>query len=137
MKAVRLIRSQGLKQRMEEPEVFMGRMNRLCIQMSQARTQPEHQRRRKRIFRKIDKLVMVVRAHAKRYRQLLDEQWEKTQWTRKQAEQVLGRMDNVLEQLPAARRQARERILKGQPVKNEDKILRLYESQAQVLVGHK
>jgi len=36
MKSVRLIRQQGLKHRMEEPEVFMGRMNRLCIEMSQA-----------------------------------------------------------------------------------------------------
>lgn len=137
MRAVRLIRTQGLKQRMEDPEVFMSRMNRLCIEMSQARTQPDNQRRRKRIFRKIDKLAHVVKGHARRYRQQLDEQWEKTQWTRKQTEQVLGRMDNVLEQLPAARRQARQRILKEEPVKNEEKILSLYEPDAQVIVRHK
>ena len=137
MKSVRLIREQGLKHRMEEPQVFMSRMNRLCIQMSQARIQPDHQRRRKRIFRKIDKLAQVVRGHARRYRQQLDEQWEKTEWTRKQAEQVLGRMDNVLRQLPAARRQARQRILKQEPVRNDEKILSLYEPQARVIVRHK
>jgi hypothetical protein len=137
MKSVRLIRQQGLKHRMEEPEVFMGRMNGLCIQMSQARIQPDHQRRRKRIFRKIDQLAQVVRGHARRYRQQLEEQWEKTQWTRKQAQQVLSRMDNVLRQLPAARRQARQRILKQEPVRNEEKILSLYEPQARVIVRHK
>ena len=137
MKSVRLIRAQGLKHRMEEPARFMSRMNRLCIEMSQARTQPDNQRRRKRIFRKIDKLAQVVRGHAKRYRQQLDQQWEKTDWTRPQTEQVLGRMDNVLGQLPAARRQARQRILKQEPVKNEDKILSLYEPQARVIVRHK
>jgi len=137
MKSVRLIRQQGLKHRMEEPEVFMGRMNGLCIQMSQARIQPDHQRRRKGIFRKIDQLAQVVRGHARRYRQQLEEQWEKTEWTRKQTQQVLSRMDNVLSQLPAARRQARQRILKQEPVRNEEKILSLYERQARVIVRHK
>ena len=108
MKAVVLIRQQGLKHRMEEPQLFMSRMNRLCIEMSQARTQPDNQRRRKRIFRKIDKLSEVVREHARRYRELLAEQWEKTEWTRPQTDQVLRRMDNVLTQLPQARRQARQ-----------------------------
>jgi hypothetical protein len=137
MKSVQLIRAQGLKHRMEEPKLFMSRMNRLCIEMSQARIQPDNQRRRKRIFRKIDKLVWVVRDHARRYRQQLEEQWEKTEWTRPKTEQVLRRMDNVLEQLPAARRQARQRILLQEPVKNENKILSLYEPQARVIVRHK
>jgi hypothetical protein len=137
MKSVRLIRDEGLKHRMEEPEVFMSRMNRLCIEMSQTRIQPDFLRRRKRIFRKIDKLTQVVRGHARRYRQILEEQWQKTKWTHKQADQVLGRMDNVLRQLPAARRQARQRILKEEPVNNEAKILSLYEPEARVIVRHK
>jgi IS5 family transposase len=79
----------------------------------------------------------VVRGHAQRYRDRLDQQWEQTQWTRGQAEQVLHRMDQVLEQLPAARRQARERILKGQLLDNADKILSLYEPHVQVIVRRK
>jgi len=137
IKAVRLIREQGLKHRMEPPEELMGRMNRLCIQMSQVRAKDNSPRRRKQIFRKIDKLSQIVRGHAQRYRELLDQQWEKTQWTRKQAQQVLQRMDQVLQQLPAARRQARQRILKEQPVKNEEKILSLYEPEVRVIVRHK
>ena len=137
MKSVRLIREQGLKHRMEEPEVFLRTMNRLCIQMTHARAKADSQRQRKKILRKMDKLVGVVRGHAQRYRDLLDQQWEQTQWTRGQTEQVLRRMDQVLEQLPAARRQARERILKGNMLDNADKILSLYEPDVQVIVRRK
>ena len=127
MKAVELIRDQGLRHRMEPPQSFITRMNRLCIQMAQSSRSADSRRQRKRTLRQMDKLVGVVRHHARRYRALLDQQWEQTQWSRKQAEQVLRRMDQVLDQLPAARKQARERILKEQPVADEDKILSLYE----------
>jgi len=78
-----------------------------------------------------------VRAHAQRYRDLLDQQWEQTDWTRPQAEQVLRRLDHVLSQLPAAVAQAHERIIGERQVKNEDKILSLYEPDVQVIVRHK
>jgi len=57
----------------------------------------QSRRQRKRTLRQMDRLVGIVRQHARRYRQLLDQQWERTQWTRPQAEQVLRRMDQVLE----------------------------------------
>src|SRR6266496_4176942 len=120
MKAVSLIREQGLKQRMEEPEVFISRVNKLCIQMTHAWNHVDGQKQRKRTLRKMDRVVGTVRRHAQRYRDLLDEQWEQTQWTRAQADQVLGRMDQVLQQLPQARRQARERILAGRQFDNLD-----------------
>src|SRR5574340_574177 len=46
-------------------------------------------------------------------------------------------MDQVLQQLPQARKQARQRILSGQPVANEEKILSLYEPDVQVIVRKK
>jgi Transposase domain (DUF772) len=137
MKAVSLIRRHGLKHRMEPPESFLRRMNQLCIAMSQARTQFESKQTRKRILRKIDKLVGVVRQHARRYRELLDGQWQKTDWTRPQVEQVLKRMDQVLDLLPKARAQARQRILKEQPVENAEKILSLYEPEVRVVTRKK
>jgi hypothetical protein len=79
MRSVRLIRDQGLKHRMEEPEAFISRINKLCIKMT-------HQ---------------------------------------------------VLAQLPKARQQARQRILQGQLVANEDKILSLYEADVRVIVRKK
>jgi IS5 family transposase len=140
MKAVLLIRAQGLKHRMEPPERFLSRINHLCIQMTHAwnrKDAAQSRRQRKQTLREMDRVVDIVRQHARRYRQLLDRQWEQTQWTRKQAEQVLRRMDQVLEQLPQARRQARQRILSGQPVANEEKILSLYEPDVQVIVRKK
>ena len=103
------------------------------------RRQDQVQSRRLRLqtLRQMDRLVGTVRNHARRYRQLLDAHWEQTDWTRPQAEQVLGRTDQVLEQLPAARQQARQRILKGQLVPNEEKILSLYEADVQVIVRKK
>lgn len=140
MKAVQLIRGQGLKHRMEAPESFMSRINKRCIQMTHAwnRKDPrESQRQRKQTFRQMDRLVGTVRNHARRYRDLLDTQWKQTQWTRPQAEQVLARMDQVLEQLPQARQQARQRIISGELVPNEEKIISLYEPEVQVIVRKK
>ncbi|MGO9204261.1 MAG: transposase [Limisphaerales bacterium] len=140
MGSVRLIRDQGLKHRMEEPESFISRINGLCIKMTHAwrrQDQVQSRRLRKQTLCQMDRLVGTVRNHARRYRELLDAQWEQTDWTRAQAQQVLGRMDRVLEQLPAARQQARQRILKGQLVPNEEKILSLYEADVHVIVRNK
>jgi len=140
MGSVRLIRDQGLKHRMEEPESFIRRINGLCIKMTHAwrrQDQVQSRRLRKQTLRQMDRLVGTVRNHARRYRELLGAHWEQTDWTRPQAEQVLGRMDQVLEQLPAARQQARQRILKGQLVPNEEKTLSLYEADVHVIVRKK
>lgn len=136
-KAVDLIRQQGLRHRMEEPALFRTRMNRLCIQMTHSPKKIDGKKHRKKMLRKMNKLVGTVASHARRHRKLLDGQWDKTQWTRPQAEQVLKRLDNVLEQLPDAREQACQRILDEEPVANEDKILSLYESGVNVVVRHK
>jgi hypothetical protein len=137
MKAVQLIRDQGLKHRMEEPRSFLRRINQLCIQMTHATRRDDRPRQRKKTLRQMDRLVGVVRHHARRYRNLLAEQWPQTQWTQAQTQQVLQRMDQVLAQLPQARRQARERILRGQAVANEDKLLSLYEPDVHVIVRGK
>lgn len=140
MGSVRLIRDQGLKHRMEEPEKFISRINGLCIKMTHVwnrKDQSESRRLRKQTLRQMDRLVGTVRNHARRYRKLLDAHWEQTDWTRPQAEQVLGRMDQILKQLPKARQQARQRVLQGQLVPNEAKILSLYEEDVQVIVRKK
>lgn len=137
MKAVQLIRDQGLKHRMEPPQSFLTRINRLCIQMTHASRQSDTQRQRRKTLRQMDKLVGTVRNHARRYRELLAQHWQKTGWTQPQAQQVLRRMDGVLKQLPQARKQARQRILQDRPVANADKILSLYEPDVHVIVRKK
>lgn len=137
MKAVSLIRAQGLRHRMEEPALFVRRMNILCMQMTHTWTKADSKRQRKKVLRKMDKLVGSVSRHAKRYRQLLAERWPQTEWTRGEADYILRRLDNVLEQLPAARQQARQRIIQERLVPSKEKILSLYEPDVQVIVRHK
>jgi hypothetical protein len=137
MKALTLIRREGLKARMEPPSEFLRRINRLCIEMTHSRRKPESRKERKRVLRGMKKLVKVVGRHARKHRDLLDLEWEKTDWTRRQAEQVLGRIDQVLELLPRAQKQAHERIIGERKVANAEKILSLYEPEIQVLVRGK
>jgi hypothetical protein len=137
MKATILIRREGLRGRMEGPEEFLRRMNRLCIEMSQQGRRSGGKKARKRVLRHMKKLVGVVRAHARRHRELLDQRWEQTPWTRKQADQVLRRLDRVLELLPKAQEQAHERIIGGRPVENSQKILSLYDLDVRVIVRGK
>ena len=113
MQAVHLIREQGLKHRMAEPAGFITRMNRLCIQMTHTARLPESKKQRKQVLRHMKQLTRVVRAHAQRYRDLLDPQWERTDWTRPQTQQVRRRLDNVLSQLPGAVAQAHALIMQA------------------------
>lgn len=137
MKAVKLIRREGLRERMEAPEEFLKRINRLSIEMTHSRRKSESRKERKRILRAMKKLTRVVENHARRHRELLDAQWPETSWTRPQAEQVLSRIDRVLGLLPQARKQAHERIIGERPVPNAEKLLSLYETDARVLVRGK
>lgn len=137
MKATALIRRHGLKSRMQEPACFLRAMNQHCIAMAQAGKQTDSKKARKRVLRQMKQLTRVVRKHARRHRDLLDEHWQETDWTRPQAEQVLRRMDGVLAQLPAAVKQAHERIIGERAVASADKILSLYEPDLHVIVRGK
>ncbi len=137
MKATLLIRKAGLRGRMEAPEVFLRRINRLSIEMSGQARRAGSRKGRKRVLRRMKKLVGVVRAHARRHRELLDARWEQTAWTRPQAQQILRRLDGILELLPRAQKQAHERIIGGRPVANAEKILSLYDVDARVIVRGK
>jgi hypothetical protein len=137
MAATELIRREGLRHRMDEPKTFLTGINRLCIEMGQGRRSAGSAKKRKAVLRKMKRLVKVVRGHAVRHRDLLDHQWRKTEWTRRQAEQILKRIDVVVTQLPAAVKQAHERIIGERPVKSADKILSFYEPDAHVIVRGK
>lgn len=137
MKATHLIRRHGLKARMQPPGVFLKQMNRFCIAMSQSGKRTDSKKARKQVLRAMKRLLKTVSGHAQRHRDLLDQHWEETDWTRPQAQQVLGRLDGVLEQLPAAVKQAHERIIGERQVANADKILSLYEPEVRVIVRGK
>jgi hypothetical protein len=137
LSAIILIRKHGLKHRIMEPGLLMRRINSLCIEMTQCRRRADSAKARKMILRRLKVLTKIIRRHGERYYELLDTRWSETDWTWRQAEQVLKRMRNVLDQLPEAMRQAHERIIGERPIANEEKILSLYEADIHVIVRGK
>jgi hypothetical protein len=137
MQSVALIRSHGLKSRMCEPQEFITKINRLFMEMTDTRRKKNGKKERKRVLRQMKRIVTVVCAHARRYYRLLDGNWQATDWSRPQAEQVLKRIESVMEALPAAVRQAHERIIGERQVANDEKLLSLFEPDIHVIVRGK
>jgi len=137
VKGMLLIRRHGLKHRMPEPERFLRQMNQLSMAMTQCRRAPGSIMDRKRVLRQMKRLSGVIKRHGWRYVKMLKARWEETDWSEGQARQVWQRMEGVLAQLPAALKQAHERIIGRRPVANADKILSLYEHELHVIVRGK
>ena len=141
MKATLIIREHGLKHRMRRPEAFISEMNALDIKMSCSYRQVGSKKERKKTLRLMKKLVNKVASHARKHRDLLEAHQDEMEMPAGKIEQILVRIDNVLEQLPAAKRQAHERIIGGRQINNQEKLLSLYESDVNVIVrkkaGHK
>jgi hypothetical protein len=107
-------------------------MNRYSMAMTQAKKGERARKTRKEILRSMKKMSCCVGKHAKRYRDLLEAQWDTTDLSQQQAQQIIARIDKILNQLPAAIEQAHERIIGERLVPNDRKILSLYESHTQV-----
>ncbi len=137
IKAVRGIRKHGLKNRMGEPSEFLRGTNRLSIEMTHTRRRPDSKKARKQVLRSMKKLMKKIDRHARKHRDLLENEWERTDLTEAQAAVIIKRIDGIREQLPEAIRQAHERIIGGRLVPNEEKILSLYEPDIHVLVRGK
>jgi hypothetical protein len=105
--------------------------------MTHVRRKKESKKQRKFVFRKMKKLSSCIAKHAERYRELLNNEWGKTGWTHAKAQQVINRIDSVLEQLPVAIKQAHERIIGERVVASKDKILSLYDKDISVIVRGK
>ena len=137
MNAVRLIRREGLKNRMQDPVSVMRQINRLSIEMTHTRRQKDGKRARKKVFRSMKKLIKKVAGHAVVHRDMLKSSWEQTSLSEQEAGQIIKRIDAVLEQLPQAVYQAHERIIGERQVENSKKILSLYEREIHVIVRGK
>ncbi len=137
MKAIELIRKQGLLHRMETPQSFTRRMNVLCIEMTHTRKRKDGRKKRKNVMRRMKRLMKTVEGHANTYHQILEERWRETGWSEAEAQHILGRIRNVLDQLPQAVHQAHERIIGERRVDNADKLLSLYEKDVAVIVRGK
>jgi len=137
IKAIILIREHGLKHRIGEPSAFMRDMNKLCIEMTHTRKKLNAKKVRKTIFRRMKKLMKLIEKHAENYHFVLGQRWHETDWSELEAQVVLDRMQNILDQLPQAIKQAHERIIGERRVDNREKTLNLYEPDIHVLVRGK
>jgi hypothetical protein len=137
LSSIKIIREQGLKHRMIEPSLLLKQMNKLSINMSLARRKKDSKNQRKAILRMMKKLAGCIIDHGKRYRDLLNADWNKTTWTYPQTLQVIRRIDSILKQLPTAIKQAHERIIGERLIPTKDKILSLYDQDAHVIVRGK
>ncbi len=139
LKAIRLIREKaGVRHRMPiEPEPLARQMNRLCIQMTHSRRRKDSARQRKGILRQMKKLFKRIGEHARSHRELLQACWEQSDYSEKQVQQILARMERMSEQIPVVIKQAHERIIGGRQVKNAEKVLSVYELDGQVIVRGK
>jgi len=131
--SIKLIRKQGLLNRMPDPQDLTRQVNQLSIEMTQVSRNRKGKKERKRTFRKMKRHLITTSKHAKRYYDLLDEKWSITEWSREQAQQVLDRMLNVMKQVPSIIEVAHARIISEKKVDNEDKILSLYEKNVHVI----
>ena len=138
MKATLLIRQSGLKVRMpQEPLEFLSDMNTLCMKMSASRRASDSKKQRKKVLRQMKALEQRVARHARAHLEVLRTRRDETNLTEGRARVIMERIEGVLEQLPAAVKQAHERIIGGRQVANEDKILSLYDDSINVIVRGK
>ena len=137
VKAIIIIREHGIKYRIKDPQYFLSSINKLCMEMTQARKKTGAKKMRKKTFRKMKALVKIVEQHANNYYRELEARWQETDWSELEARVVLNRMKNILDQLPQAVKQAHERIIGERRVANKDKILSLYDPDVKVMVRGK
>jgi hypothetical protein len=119
------------------PDKFLRNVSQISIAMGNTRRQKDGKKKRKKIFRGLDKLVKMMARHAETHRDILKQSPENFDLSPGRVKQVIKRIDYVLEKLPQARLQARERIIGERKVKNADKLLSLYEPDARVIIRGK
>lgn len=137
MKAVILIRDRGLKHRMGSPKKFISKMNELGMKMSSTYRKVGGKQERKKTFRIMKKLVSKVETHARNHLELLNAYGDEVDLHPGEVKQISARMQSVLDKLPAAKKQAHERIIGERVVANEEKILSLYEPDINIIVRKK
>jgi hypothetical protein len=138
VKSILTIRRHGLIHRIPSPGSFLTQINKCCMGMSSSRRKKDSRKERKRVLREMKKIAEVGRRHGRRYCDLLRGNWKaETDLEELGAQEIIDRMENVLGKLPAAVKQAHERIIGGRKTENKDKELSLYDDSVCVVTGGK
>lgn len=131
-------RKHGICSRLPKaPEDYLSAMNRLCIEMTHARRTSDAIQKRKAIFRRMKKQMRVVEKLARGHLAKLRCQGAGRMMSTAVFLMLERKFTAILDQIDTVIRQAHERIIGGRRVKNEDKILSLYESDMHVIVRGK
>lgn len=134
MKATLLIRRAGLRHRMpQEPLAFLSDINTLCMKMTAKFRTKDGLKNRKSVLREMKKLNKRIGKHAGNHLRLLAERGHQTDLAPGHIRAITERLENILTQLPAAIKQAHERIIGGRKLPNDEKILSLYDPDVQVI----
>ena len=80
-----LIRTQGLKVRMEEPKTFLSGINKLRMRMTAVGKRSGGKKGRKKVLRRMKAHVRLVMAHAGRHRDKLAAEWQPTTLSEREA----------------------------------------------------
>jgi hypothetical protein len=138
MKATLLIRQAGLRSRMpQEPLSFLSDMNTLCMKMTAKFRTKEGRKHRKAVLREMKRLTKRIGKHAGKHLAIFEKRASETELGEGHVRQIKGRIQEVLDQLPAAIKQAHERIIGGRKLPNKAKILSLYDPDVDVIVRGK
>jgi len=140
LKTIGTIRSHGILNRMPSggTYTFLSELNQLLIAFGNARRRKDSKRLRKKILRELKKFADRCGHHARRHKALLIEhREEKTDLSEGQAELLIRNLDNILTQLPIIKKQAHDRIIGGRRIKQNEKILSVYEPDIKVILRGK
>ena len=138
MKGTLIIRREGLLQRMpQDPLEFLSDMNTLVMKMTATSRVKGGKKKRKKIFRLKKKLARRVEKHARNHLALLEQRGHETGLSEGRRNHLGKRLQEILDQVDAAITQAHERIIGERQVKNEDKILSLYDADVNCIVRGK
>lgn len=134
---IKVVRSYGIRCRIRTPASFMSEMNAMCIAMSAASRRGGGKKERKRVLRKMKRHLKTVCEHGERYLNALERRWKQVELTERQKNYIAERLHALLDLAPQAIKQAHERIIGERPVKNDDKLLSIYEPHTSVYVRGK
>lgn len=107
------------------------------MEMSNSRRRQDAENRLKDVLRLMKKVCRTVESNGRRYRDILVVRLTETDLSEKQAAQILGRLDNILEKLPNAIEQAHRMIINREKLEADEKTLNFYDDTASAIVRGK
>ena len=140
LKTIGTIRKHGIINRMPAggSSTLLSSLNQLLIALGNARRRKDSKKLRKKILRKLKKFSKRCAHHASQHKELLEKhRIEKTSLSIGQADVLIKNLDNILEQLPIIRKQAHDRIIGERRIKQNEKILSVYEPDIKVILRGK